>query len=225
MFRKMLLVSVIGFCVLSFFFSPFVSVANSPTEVPNAATVLNNMTFDMNRAVKDYGSIRSTMDSLNGDFDSNQKAIAKDVSTMLKIGGGAIVSGAVAIKSGGSLAPAAYAALLAMWSGGDAVKKSVSAQDLIKAMGITQGVLGTALSNVKATYYGGTVTDQDPSDSTKQRERETVGYAQTYQSYLKALAEHLGWGPDALDTSVNTNYKYSGYYHPGDSGSGMIMGS
>ena len=203
MYRKSGLVTLIVF-VLSFFFYPFVAAADIPDEAQNESVKVDNTSNKMDIAVQNYDAIKSAMETLNGQWDSNQEKVAKGMDVTVSITGGAIISVAVAVASGGSLAPAAFAAMLAAKTAGETAATSWSSQKYVDAMGTVSGVLSSALPEVQTTY------------ST---------YSSRYSDYIDEYAKHnlIRFMPNntptsvytsvQLDYAVNTSDVDDGYYH------------
>ena len=199
MYRPFGFVTLIVF-VLSFFLYPCIAAANRPDEAVQKLTLVENSSDKMNIAVDNYNAIRGAMETLNGEFDGNQKNFASGKKVTVSIGAGAILSVAIAVSSGGSLAPAAFAAASAK----DTAQTSWEGQDLVSAMGTVSGYLSSALTDVESKY---------------------TTYNSRYSDYIRAMADHslIRFNSDhtmtsvytasQLDYAVNTSGIDSGYYH------------
>ena len=203
MYRKSGLVTLIVF-VLSFFFYPFVAAADIPGEAQNEWVKVDNSFKAMNRVEENYDTIKRAMETLNGQWKSNQENVAKGVNVTVSLTGGAIINAAVAVASGGSLAPAAFAAFLASKTAGETAATSFSSQQYLDAMSLVSGALSTALTDVQTTYSK---------------------YSSRYSNYIEEYAKHnlIRFGPNntpssvytsvMLDSTVNTLDLDDGYYH------------
>ena len=147
MYRKSGLVTFIVF-VLSLFLYPFIAAADIPQDVYNKKTLFENASDAMQIAVDSYDTIKGAMDTLNGQFYSNQKKVAQGLDVTVTITCGAIISAAVAVVSGGSLAPAAFAASIALKTAQETAATSWESSKLVDAMGTVSGYLSPALSDV-----------------------------------------------------------------------------
>ena len=191
-------------CVLLFFLYPFIAAADTPDDVRTKRTLVENSKDDMDTAEENYSTIKSAMETLNGEFDSNQKKVAQGLDVTVTITGGAIISAAAAVVSGGSLAPAAFAASIALKTAAQTAATSWKSKDLVDAMGTVHGYLSSALSDVQSKYNT---------------------YSSRYSAYIRALASHSlvrftsnnvktsVYTASQLDYAVNTSGVDSGYYH------------
>ena len=91
--------------------------ANYTDEMKAKEILVSNAADRMDKADEHYGNIRGSLKELLGEWSDNIDEIANGTDVTIKVFVGTIISAAVTASSGGSLAPAAYAAVLAGLSG------------------------------------------------------------------------------------------------------------
>ena len=203
MYRKSGLVTLIVF-VFSFFLYPFIAAADTPYDAFNEFIKVDNSSKAMGRAVTNYDTIKGAMETLNGAFDGNEKKVAQGKELVVSGTGAVIISVATTAMTGGSYAPAAFAATLIAKLAGETAEESVKSQKLVDAMGTVSGLLSGALSDVNTAY------------ST---------YNSRYSDYIGKMVSHSlirftsnntptsVYTAGQLDYAVNTSGVDSGYYH------------
>lgn len=209
MYRKISLLTLLV-CVVSLFLYPFVAAADMPNDVRTKETLVNNAFPKVTTAVNNYNAIKSAMQTLNGQWSSNEKKVAKGTDVTVTITAGAIISAAVAVVSGGSLAPAAFAAAIAAKTAAQTASTSWTSQKYVSAMGTTLSAMDSARSEVQTKYNT---------------------YSSRYGAYIKACADHSlvrftaanvktsVYTSGQLDYAVNASGVDSGYYHSSASSS------
>lgn len=157
MFFRIYLSITLFFGCVSLFLLPPVSYADYPDHLETLKINYTNAAKRMTRAVGHYDNIKGSMEDLLAAWDDNINEIASGADLTVKVLVGSIISTAVAASSGGSLAPAAYAALLGGLSGSRVLTTTAELPSILNAISTTRSVLDSAYSNVQAYYSGGSV--------------------------------------------------------------------
>ena len=229
MFFRIYLSITLFFGCVSLFLLPQVSYSDYPDHLETLKIDYTNAATRMSRNVGHYNNIKGSLEDLLEAWNDNIDEIVSGTELTVKVLVGSIISTAVVASSGGSLAPAAYAAVLAGLSGSKVLTTTANLPDILIAIGTTRSVLDLAYSNVQAYYSGGNVLiNKDSTDVSE----EIKGYTHFYELYLKACLAHAPWHiKDKKSTKMDyTNLYYKvttendgdkNYFHQKDSSSGF----
>ncbi|RKU36323.1 hypothetical protein C6496_13785 [Candidatus Poribacteria bacterium] len=205
MFRRFSLLTLIV-CLLSLFLIQHVSYADIPDSVLTEILALDNTKELMNITEGNYSTLKSAMDTLISGYKSNKAAVRNGTDVTVTVICGGIISAGVAIASGGSLAPAAFAAVVAANTAAKTAATSWKSRELVHAMGITLSAMDGALTDVNKAYNGdgknGEVSLKLYVDGALVT-RKTIGYKARYKAYLTECAKHINQEYSWLDTAVN----------------------
>lgn len=163
-------------------------------DIKRAKTDLDNAIHYMGIAVGSYDQLRSSMETLISEYNSKKKEIEKGYSAAFTKACVAIVAGAVAVSSGGSLAPAAFVAYLAV---NDAfVAGSINAEEYMDAMGSVLSLMDAAQTDVNTAYRVGGNLELPATNTNGYYTGGTMtvnvkGYINDYKAYLSAGAAHI----------------------------------
>ena len=178
---------------------------------------------EVERSEENYDAVYDVMTTLIGDYAANETAIKRGNAVTLIAFGGAAVSACVAVISGGSLAPAAYAAFVGAYNSSQTAQRHPKSAEYLAAMEMTMTALDNAMYDMNAAYHGGFLSVYGANGVVVDYQL-TIGYAAQYKAYMKKAADHglirltapnSVLDADGLNTSVNVQSKDSGYYHEG----------
>ncbi len=157
MFRRIALILLIV-CMFSLFLYQNVSYADFG-EILTEKDKLRNREKEVYRSEKNYDAVYDVMTTLIGDYAANETAIKRGNAVTLIAFGGAAVSACVAVASGGSLAPAAYAAFVGAYNSSQTAQRHPRSADYLAAMEMTMTALDNAMYDMNAAYYGGFLSE------------------------------------------------------------------
>ncbi|MCG9127636.1 hypothetical protein JT359_08565 [Candidatus Poribacteria bacterium] len=151
--RKKSLLQLIVCLLLVFCVSNLSYAGGDHGDIDDAETILENAIGYMGTAVGSYDYLRGSMETLISEYRSNENDIERGYTAAFTKLCVAFVAASVAVSTGGTLAPAAFVAYLAVH---DAfVGGSIDAQQYVDAMGTVLSLMDAAQTDVNTAYRSG----------------------------------------------------------------------
>ena len=211
-------------CLMFIILSLNSSYANVPQSVLNVQSGISFSKSNMNLTEKNYDNVHFVMQKLINDWAANQDEVKKGKRVTLIAAGASLVSACVAVASGGSLAPAAYGAFVALYHADITTRDEFESAHYLTTMDVVMTDLNNALWDVSAAYNGGFLSIYE--NGVVIDYLEVIGYAAWYDKYLQAWAGHNlvrfeydSDGNHVRSSVYNTaqkiedDYSLSGWYH------------